>query len=202
MAISSTLLTSSINSQLMLNNFKGRDILKLSEAIGNALSVYLRTPNLVSCLISGSAGVTSSIISTGVVGISSSILSNFMYSKALLFNYKGRDLRRFLEAISKGINTVLMGMMLSGSVLGVGTGGGMGTFSSVNEITLSQLLYSNMTLKNFLGRDCRGICEIIAFGIVNYLRSSVKFSVIASGVVSPIPPVPVVCIPSVFTQIN
>lgn len=202
MAISATLLTSAINSQLMLSNFKGRDVLKLSGAIGNALSIYLRTPNLVSCLISGSAGVTGTIISTGVIGLSSSVLSNFMYSRALLFNYKGRDLRKFFDAISRGINTVLIGMMLTGTVLGVGAGGGIGNFSSVNEIALSQLLYSNMMLKNFLGRDCRSICEIIAFGIANYLRSSVKFSVVVTGVVSPVPPVPVVCIPSVFTQIN
>lgn len=202
MAITSTTISSSIYNQLVIIGFKGPDSYKLSEVIGNALFVYLKTPNLVSCFLSGSSGVSGTIFSTGIVGLSFFDMSAFMYSRALLYNFKGIDIKKFFDAISKGICISLMGMTVTGSVVGIGTGGGIGSFTFVKEEVLSNLLLTNMIQKNFLGRDNKNICDCISGGVINHLRTVVKIPVVVTGVVSPIPPVPVVGIPSLFTQLS
>jgi hypothetical protein len=202
MALNSTLISSSIFTQLNLIGFKGRDIFKLSEVIGNSLSIYLKTPNIISCFLSGSSGASGTITNTGITGLSFYNMSTFMYNKALMFGFNGVDLKKFFDAISKGICTSLLSISVIGSVVGVGVGGGIGNFTAINENALFNLLSMNMLQKNFIGRDSKNICSCIAFGIINHLRTMVQVPVVVTGVVSPIPPITVTGIPAIYIQIN
>ena len=98
-----------------------------------------------------------------------------------------------------------MGMILTGTAAGIAVGGGVGNFTAVNAQALSKLMNAAMLSKQIKGRDITGLCDAISFGIINHLKTSVRFTTVVTGVVAPVPPVGPVAvtgIPSVFTKIS
>lgn len=205
MPIVSQAISSAIQGQFMLNKLTGRDAVKIAGAIGSSVSKYLMTPNLVSCSLSGTAGPIGNINSVAVFGLVPTAMSSFMLSKASMNKLTGRDINKFFSAISNGLTQVLMGMVLTGTAAGVAVGGGVGNFTALNDSALSGLMYAQMQAKQIKGRDAMKLCSCISFGIVNHLKTSVKFTTVVSGAIAPVPPVgpiAVVGIPSVFTKIS
>jgi hypothetical protein len=205
MPIVSQVISSAIQSQFLLRKLAGRDAIKLSGAIGSSVSKYLMMPNLVTCSLNGTAGPIGNINSVAVIGLVAPVMSGLMLSKAASKNFKGRDTKKFFDAISTGLSQVLMGMVLSGTAVGVAVGGGVGSFTALNDQVLSKLIYTMMLSKQLKGRDASSLCDCISFGIVNHLKTSVRFTVVVTGAIAPVPPVgpiPVVGIPSVFTKIS
>lgn len=205
MPIAASLLTTAIFNQMNANKLVGRDGIKLADAIGTSVSNYLMTPNLVSCFLSGTAGPTGNINSVGVIGLVPSIMSGFMVGKAASNNLKGRDMIKLYNSVSNGLCQVLMGMVLTGTAAGIAVGGGVGSFTAISESVLSKLMFLAMQSKKLSGRDTSKLCNVISFGVISQLRSSVKFTAAVTGVVAPVPPVgpvPVVGIPSLFTKIS
>jgi hypothetical protein len=205
MPIVSQTISGAIQGQFALNNLTGRDAIKLAGVVGSSVSKYLMIPNLVTCSLNGTAGPIGNINSVVVIGLVPSSMSGFMLSKAASKRLNGRDINKLFNAISTGLVQVLMGMVLSGSAVGIAVGSGIGMFTALNDKALSKLMYATMLSKQLNGRDTIKLCDCISFGIVNHLRTSVKFTTIVTGTVAPVPPVgpvPVAGIPSVFTKIS
>jgi len=205
MPIVAKLISSAINSQLSLNTLTGRDAIKLAGVIGSAISKYLMIPNMVTCSLSGVVGPIGSINSVTVAGLVPAAMSGFMYSKAISKNLKGRDVKKLFDAVSMGLTQVLMGMVLSGSAVGIAIGTGVGNFTALSEQALSKLLYATMLSKQLKGRDAVKLCDCISFGVVTHLKTSVKFTVVVTGVIAPVPPagpIAIAGVPSVFTKIS
>lgn len=204
MPLVSTVISSSIQSQLALHKMTGRNSIDISGAIGSAVSQYFLLPNIVTCLLNGVAGPIGNVNSVAIVGLLPKAMGSLMYTRALSKGLKGRDLNTFFSSISAGLSQVFMTMILSGTAAGIALGSGVGTFSLINDSALSKLLYSYMLSKKMTGRDTIKLCDCISFGIVNHLRTSVTFTLTVVGPVAPPPPigpVPVVGIPAVFTKI-
>ena len=205
MPLAAPILTAGIFSQMNAKKLTGRDGLNLSNAVGTAVANYLMTPNLVSCNLSGTAGPLGNINSVAVVGLVPKAMSSLMVSKAASKSIKGRDIINLCDAISDGITQVLMGMILSGTAVGIAVGGGIGSFTALSDQALSKLMIGFMKSKNINGRDTLGLCDSISFGIVNHLKTSVRFTTVVTGVVAPVPPagpLAVTGIPSLFTKIS
>ena len=205
MPIVSKAISGAIQGQFALKKLTGRDAIKLAGVIGSSVSKYLMLPNLVTCSLSGTAGPIGNINSIVVVGLVPTAMSGFMFTKAVSKNLKGRDIKKLFDAISLGLVQILMGMVLSGSAVGIAVGGGTGTFTALSDQALSKIMYATMLSKQLKGRDAIKLCDCISFGIVNHLKTSVKFTTVVTGVIAPVPPagpVAVVGILSVFTKIS
>jgi hypothetical protein len=205
MPIVSKAISSSIQGLLSLNSLTGRDAIKLADVIGTSVATYLVTPNIVSCSLNGTAGPIGNISSMAVIGLVPTAMSGLMLSKAASKKLNGRDIKKLFDSISNGLSQILRGMVLTGTAVGIAVGGGVGSFTAVNTTTLSNLMYSLMLSRQLTGRDAANLCESISFGIINHLKSSVRFTVIVTGIVAPVPPVgpvAVIGIPSLFTKIN
>ncbi len=204
MPVVAPLLSVSISSQMMAQGLKGRDGIKLSGAVASSLASYLTLPNLVSCNLTGTAGPVGNINSISVFGLIPKTMSSLMVSKAFSKNLKGRDISKLCDAISNGVCQVLNGMMLSGTAAGIAVGSGLGNFTAVNAGSLSGLMLANMQSKQINGRDISKLCDSISYGIVQHLKTSVRFSLLVTGAIAPVPPagpVAVTGIPSIFTKI-
>jgi hypothetical protein len=205
MPIAPQVISSAIYSQFSLNKLTGRDAIKLASAIGSSVSNYLMLPNMVTCSLNGTAGPMGNISSILVLGAIPTLMSGFMLSKATTMQLKGRDIKKLFDSISKGLSQVFMGMILSGTASGIAVGVGVGNFTSLNYQALSKLMYAAMIAKQLKGRDASILCDAISFGIVNHLKTSVRFTTVVTGVIAPVPPVgpiAVMGIPSIFTKIN
>lgn len=205
MPVAAPALSSAILSQMSFKQMTGKDASRIAGAVGSSLAGYLVIPNLVTCSLAGTAGLFGDINSLAVLGLVPSVMSNLMQSKALSLNLTGKDAIRLFNAVSFGTFQVLQTMVLTGTTVGCAVGAGFGTFTAVNEQALSKLMLQQMLSKNLTGRDAINLCDCISFGIVNHLRTSVKFSVVVKGAIAPTPPtgpVPVTNIPSVFTKVN
>lgn len=205
MPISASLISSAIQSQFLLRGISGRDAIKIASSVGTSLAKYITLPNLVTCSLNGTAGPIGNINSVSVIGLVPVTMSNFMYSKALSMHLKGRDIKKVFDSISTGIVQILIGMILSGSAAGIAVGGGIGTFSAVNEQALSKILFSELKLINLSGRDSKSFGDCISFGIIKHLQTSVKFTTVVTGAIAPIPPagpIAVMGIPSIFTKVS
>lgn len=205
MPISGSLISSAIQSQFLLRNISGRNAIDIAGAVGSSLAKYIILPNLVTCSLNGTAGPVGNINSVAVIGLVPAAMSNFMYGKSLSKQIKGRDIKKIFDSISTGIVQILVGMILSGSAAGIAVGGGVGTFSAVNEQALSKILLAELKLRNIKGRDSIKFGDCISFGVVKHLQSSVKFTTIVTGAVAPVPPagpVAVIGIPSLFTKVS
>jgi hypothetical protein len=205
MPVVSKAISSAIQMKLSLSNLTGRNIANIADVIGTSVATYLVTPNLVSCSLSGTAGPIGNISSTAVIGLVPTVMSGLMLNKAASKKLNGRDIKKLFDSISYGLSQILMGMVLTGTAVGIAVGVGAGSFTAVNTTTLSNLMYSLMLSKQLTGRDTANLCESISFGIISHLKSSVRFNVLVTGVVAPVPPVgpvAVIGIPSLFTKIN
>lgn len=205
MPIASQALSSAIYGQLNLSKLTGRDAIKLAGVVGSSVSKYLMIPNMVSCSLNGTAGPVGNISSITVFGLVPTAMSGFMLSKAATKKLTGRDIKKLFDAISNGLSQVLMGMVLSGTAAGIAVGGGVGSFTALSDQALSKLMYATMLSKQLKGRDAANLCDSISFGIVNHLKTSVRFTTVVTGVIAPVPPVgpvAVVGIPSLFTKIS
>jgi hypothetical protein len=128
-----------------------------------------------------------------------------MYTKALSKKLKGRDLNGILSAISLGLVQILSAMILSGTAIGIAIGAGTGKFTAVSDQALSKLLVAQMLRYNIKGRNAIDLADSIAFGLVKQLQTATTFSVVATGVIAPVPPtgpVAILGVPSVFTKIS
>lgn len=205
MPVSASLISSAIQSQFILRKLAGRNAIDIASAIGSSLAKYLILPNLVTCSLNGTAGPVGNINSVAVIGLVPTAMSNFMYGKALSRQLKGKDIKKIFDSISIGIVQILTSMILSGSAAGIAVGGGLGTFSAVNEQAFSKVLLTELKLRNIKGRDSITLGDCISFGIIKHLQSSVKFTTIVTGAVAPVPPagpVAVIGIPSIFTKVS
>ena len=205
MPIASQIISSAIQGQFALNKLTGRDIATIAGVIGSSVSKYLMMPNMVTCSLNGTAGPLGNINSVVVSGLVPTALSGLMYGKASLIKLTGRDIKKIFDAISAGLCQSLMGMVLSGTAAGIAVGGGVGSFTALSDQALSKLMYGMMLSKKLKGRDASKLCDSISFGLVNHLKTSVKFTTVVTGVIAPVPPagpVAVIGIPSVFTKIS
>lgn len=207
MAISATLISQSIMSQFSAPNvgFKGTKDFNIADAVSKGVYAYLLTPNLVTCSLNGLMGPIGTINSIAVVGLEPNTLSTTMYTKARSDKQlTGRDIGKFFNAISIGICTQLMSMILSGTAVGIATGIGTGSFTSVVETALTSSIFGFMKINQLNGTKNLALVECISYGIATHLKS-VTFTVMVAGVVapvSPVGPVSVIGIPSLYTQIS
>jgi hypothetical protein len=205
MPLAAPTISKAVLAQSRTKGLTGIRIPGICDAVGAALATYLAIPNLVTCTFAGTAGPVGSITSLSVAGLVPTAMSGFMLSRASMKTLIGRDIIRLVSAISIGICQNLQTTVLTGSVLGCAVGTGIGSFTAVNEQALSQIMFSQMLLKDIRGRDAINLCDCISFGVVRHLQSSVKYSVAAAGPIAPTPPtgpVPVAAIPSVFTKVS
>jgi hypothetical protein len=160
---------------------------------------------MVTCTLTGTVGPFGSVTSTVVIGLVPSAMSSLMLNKAALKGFNGRDIKKFFDAISKGLVFSLYGMILSGKAAGIALGGGLGTFTALSDTLMSKAMGSRMRIKRINGRDIQGLCDCISFGVVNHLKTSVKFQVLVTGTVAPTPPtgpLAALSIPSIYTKIR
>jgi hypothetical protein len=205
MPLTSSGLSQSILNQFKIFNFTGRSVNDIARSVGSSVYNNLTRPNMVTCSLNGTVGPIGSITSTVVVGLVSSAMSSLMQSKAALKGFKGRDVKKLFDAISNGLVIILYQMILSGKAAGIAIGVGIGTFTALNDSLMSKEMSSKMKIKNINGRDMQSLCDCISFGIVNHLRTAVKFQVVASGTIAPVPPtgpLAAVSIPSIYTKIR
>lgn len=194
-----------IQSQYAGSGFKGKFDSNLASAIGTAIANYLLTPNLVTCTLSGSSGITASISSTSTIVTDPNLMATLMNQRALGDNISGRDAFKFFSSVAKGISFNLQSSFLSGFAAGIGPGGGIGRFTNLNEQIISRLITALFTSKSITGRDANNLSKAIAFGFVNHLVTFVTIPVVCVGAVAPIPPagpVPVAGIASLSTQLR
>ena len=205
MPVTAPLLTQSIFGQFSAVGFSGTSDMSIASSIGNGLATHIVTPNLVSCLLNGTAGPTGSITSIAVIGLVPSAMSSLMLSKASSSkSFTGRDLSKFFNAVSNGICAILQGMILSGISAGIAVGIGTGSFTALNEQVLTSLMSSFMLTNNLTGTRNLDLVECISFGIVTHL-TSVTFSLTVTGVIAPVAPagpIAVVGIPSILNNIS
>jgi len=205
MPLSASLISGAILTQFTARKYTGRNAMDLSNAVGAAVASYLMIPNLVTCTLSGTVGPLGNINSLAVAGLIPTSMSNFMYTKALSKKLKGRDLNGILSAISLGLVQILSAMILSGTAIGIAIGAGTGKFTAVSDQALSKLLVAQMLRYNIKGRNAIDLADSIAFGLVKQLQTATTFSVVATGVIAPVPPtgpVAILGVPSVFTKIS
>ena len=205
MPLSASLISGAILTQFTARKYTGRNVIDLSNAVGAAVASYLMIPNLVTCTLSETVGPLGNINSLAVAGLIPTSMSNFMYTKALSKKLKGRDLNGILSAISLGLVQILSAMILSGTAIGIAIGAGTGKFTAVSDQALSKLLVAQMLRYNIKGRNAIDLADSIAFGLVKQLQTATTFSVVATGVIAPVPPtgpVAILGVPSVFTKIS
>lgn len=198
-------MSAAIFSQMNFKQFTGKNARDLSSAVGTAVANYIVTPNLVSCTLSGVAGPVGSIQSVAVAGLEPNTMSTLMYTLAALNkNLTGRDIGGLFTAVSTGVVQILQGLVLTGTAIGIATGGGVGLFTAVNEKTLSSLIFAQMNLRQMTGKNARDLADCISYGIVTQLQTAVKVTVVTAGTVAPVAPtgpVAVAGIPSATTSI-
>lgn len=197
-------LSSSMQSQFYAKNYKGKNVPDLVSCVGDALAVYLVTPNLVTAYVSGTAGLTGSIVLSIVAGVDPTSMSSYMNIKAQSKKMTGRDITGVFSAISLGIVPSLYGMVLTGSTVGVAVGTGTGNFTALSDTVLSGNIYQNMLLKQLKGKNNMDLADCIAYGICTHLQT-VSFTVVVAGVIAPTPPtgpVTVMGIPTIYTKIS
>lgn len=204
MPVVAPVVSTSIYSQFLGQSYTGRDAVNLASIVGNTVAQYLTIPNMITFFISGIAGPVSSVTSLAVVGLIPALMSNLMMMKALSNKFTGRDINGLFSAISLRVCLTLQTMIVNGSAVGVSIGSGIGTFTGVNQVFLSNMLYTQALSKRFTGRDSRAIADCIAFGIAQHLISSVKVTALSTGAPAPVPPVgpvPVIGIPTIYNKI-
>jgi len=144
------------------------------------------------------------VISVAVAGLAAPAMSALMMSRAAIMGFTGRSMKSLFDGISGGVVIVLQTMVLNGTVVGCAVGGGVGRFMGISQGTLKALLRAEFTSRSIIGRDSSKLADIISFGVVNHLKTSVSFTVTAAGAIAPVAPVgpvAVVSIPSVTTSI-
>jgi hypothetical protein len=205
MPVQADLISTAIISQFSTVDFRGKNDKDIADSIGAAIANYLIIPNLVTCTLNGIMGPVGSISSITVIGLVAPLMSSLMLQQASSLSFTGTRIISYFYSISSGICQVLQGMVLSGNAVGIATGVGTGKFTAINAQALSKLILAQMIFKNMTGKNNKDLADIVAFGIVNHLQSSVTFSVITTGVVAPVSPtgpVAVFSIPSLFTKIS
>ncbi|MBD3260234.1 MAG: hypothetical protein GF334_00925 [Candidatus Altiarchaeales archaeon] len=198
-------MSAAILGQMTAKQYTGKNASDLASAVGTAVSGYIVTPNLVSCTLSGVAGPLGNIQSVAVAGIEPNSMSTLMYTRALNKNISGRDIGGLFSAVSTGIVQILQGLVLTGTAIGIATGGGTGFFTAVNEKTLSGLIFAQMTLRQMTGKNARDLSDCISYGVVTQLKTTAKVTVVSAGTIAPVAPtgpVAVTGIPSATTSIS
>lgn len=195
------LISNFISVKFLSRGLTGRDVNKIASSVGAAVGQYLSMPNLVSCTFTGLAGPISNISSIKVNGLVSKTLEGMMLVNAGPLT--GRDLPKLIGGVSEGLVMALRTMMLTGNAAGVGVGSGMGFFYNVNDKVFSRILSLELRKSGLTGRDIDNMGSCISKGLIQFLKTTVNFSVIATGAVVPAtPPISIAGIPSVFTSIN
>jgi len=205
MPVTGAFISAAIKANMAPRSIKGRDAGSLADAVGMSVAVHVTTPNMVSCTLNGTAGPLGAITSLAVAGVVGKAMAGLMAVKGQSKRLTGRDVATLFDAVSAGIAQVLMGAMLTGTCIGCAVGAGTGKFTALNAKTLSGLILMNATARSFRGRNMGDLADCIAFGVVNHLKSSTTFSVLAAGAISPVPPtgpMAVAGIPSVTTKVS
>jgi len=204
MPIAAKAIAGAIYGQFGAHKYTGKNAIDLSDAVGAAIAQYVKTPNLVTCSLTGLAGPNGQITSMFVLGLNPTTMSKGMMAVASSKKLLGRDMQGILDSISLGLFQTLMGMFLTGTAVGIATGAGTGSFLAANGPALSGILYGAMSKKKLIGKNYMDISDAISFGFATHLKSAVTFSVMCAGVVAPTPPtgpVAVAAIPSLTTSI-
>lgn len=204
MAISGTTIGASIFGQCSAVGFSGRNLQALCSATGNALFQNVLIPNLATCTVNGTAGPTGTIIHVTVLGIIPTAMTSLMNAKAASVGFKGKDMFKLFNAVSRGVTISLMSMQITGGTIGCAVGVGTGRFYGLQANALGTFIKAHDSIKRLLGKEILKLADIFAFGIATHLSQSATFTVTVVGAIAPVPPVgpvAVVSIPTIFTKI-
>ena len=205
MPLASKLFAGSVFPQFGAQSFTGKVDTDLATAISSAIVTHLKTPNIVSCTLNGVVGPIGSITSIGpVIGVIPVTMAGFMNSKAASKRIIGKNALQLFSAVSNGLTPMLTSLILTGKAAGIATGGGIGSFSMLNEKALSGLIFAQFLKKQIKGKNAKDLAECISFGVVKQLKIA-KIPVICTGAVAPVPPVgpsPAVNIKSILTTLK
>jgi hypothetical protein len=198
-------IASAIKGYMSLVGFTGRDMGKIADAVGRSVFTHLSTPDVTTSTLTGTVGPVGSVSSVSVTGVVPTAMKSIIEGKGALSGFTGRDLNKLAQAISLGVSTQLMTMVLNGSAVGVAIGVGTSSFTGINATTLSSLLKVALAGTGFSGRDLGKLSDMVATGIVQHLQASATFSVVVMGVISPVPPtgpLAITGIPTILSQIS
>jgi len=205
MALSSGGIANNIYAQFMRSRLTGRNNIDLANAVGMATYMFVTTPNIVTCTLSGTMGPIGNINSIVTLGIVPAGISGLMMGQAASKRLTGRSISTIFDAASLGLMISLVGLTLSGTAAGIGVGTGTGTFSAAVTDIMSNILLSQEVSKYLKGRNNVDLANCIAFGLVNHIKSAPKITVAVTGAIAPVAPtgpIAVVSVPSVFTKIS
>ena len=205
MALSSSLIANNIYTQFSSRQITGRNARDLANAVGMATYMFVTTPNIVSCTLSGTVGPVGTIMSIVTLGIVPTAMSGLMMDQATAKKLTGRSLSTIFGAAATGLTISLTSLTLSGTSAGLAVGAGTGSFSYAVNKTMANILASQEVSKYLKGRNNVDLANCIAFGFVNHIKQSAKITVTATGAIAPVAPAGPIAtanIPSVFTKIS
>lgn len=201
MAIDAVTLSNNINNMMKSVQFSGKSDKNISDAISMGLFTYLKTPNLISFQLSGTAGPIGSVTSITYVGIVPSVMSNLIRFKA---PFTGKSWKNMCDAISNGIAMTFQTSSISGTTVGIALGGGIGRFSNMVTSDLVNRIKATASFKSILGSKKDQLVDAVAFGICTHFKTSVTVTATVTGAIAPTPPtgpVAVTAMPTVYNII-
>jgi hypothetical protein len=205
MALSSSLIANNIYTQFSARQITGRNARDLANAVGMATYMFITTPNIVSCTLTGTVGPVGTITSIVTLGIVPVSMSNLMKDQATAKKLTGRSISTIFSAAATGLTISLTSLTLTGTSAGLAVGIGTGSFSYAVNKTMANILASQEVTKYLRGRNNIDLANCIAFGFVNHIKQSAKITVTATGAIAPVAPAGPVAtanVPSVFTKIS
>jgi hypothetical protein len=205
MPLTAVSIASSIKGFMALVGFTGRDMGKMADAIGRAVFMHLSVPNMATATLTGTVGPVGSVTNLSVLGIVPNVMQGLMVAQGASSGFTGRDLTKLAQAISNGVSTQLLTMILSGTTAGLAVGGGTASLTGINQNALGSILKASLASVGYTGRDMSKLADMVSAGIVQHLQTSATFAVTAVGAIAPVPPTgPLVAtsIPTVFSKIS
>lgn len=205
MALSSGDIANNIYGQFSRSRITGRNNIDLANAVGMAVFMFLTTPNIVSCTMSGTVGPVGSIMNIITLGIVPTAMSGLMMDQASIKKLTGSSLSTIFSAAATGLAISIPKLTLSGTCAGLAVGAGTGSFSYAVTQTMANILLSQEVSKYLKGRNNIDLANCIAFGFVNHIKQSAKITVTATGAIAPVAPAGPIAtsgVPSVFTKIS
>ena len=131
-----------------------------------------------------------------IVGCSSMLMSNLMMTGASIKMLRGKDMKRFFDAVSFGVCTTLLTTgMVQGSVVGGGPGVGRGKILNMQPIVMQGLIITNLIGNTFVGSKIKELAYAIAFGCCMHIMTTATVINTCIGTFTP-PPIGPIMIPT------
>ena len=205
MPLSSGMISNNILAQFNAKRLTGKNNRDITNGLGMAVYMFLTTPNLVSCSMSGTVGPVGNLMSITTLGVVPNAMSSLMNAQAKKNKLTGRNMPDICSAAATGIATSMASLMLSGTTAGLAVGAGTGSFSKASDKIMANILYSQEMSKFMRGRNIRDIVNSLASGFVSHIKNSAKITLTATGAIAPVAPAGPVAtssIPAVFSKIS